>query len=113
MPNPRNLVPIIFYSHLPAEEAVDKDEVDSGEHHADGPPYEPDGEPVGGAGGVVDGEAVLRLYGGQHLGVDGEGCGGHHPCDVGAGGEESDCITLPEAEVPHEGKARDGEGGKY
>src|SRR5215204_6276158 len=109
----QNLVPIVLYPHLTAEESVDKDEVDGSKRHADSPPDEPDGESVSGAGSVVDGEAVLRLYGWQHLRVDGEGGGGHHARNVGAGGEETSCVALPKAEVPHEGEARDGEGGKY
>jgi hypothetical protein len=75
----RELVPIVLlYSHLAAEQTIDEDKVYGGEHHTDAPPSEPNGEPVGGAGGVVDGEAVLRLDGGQDLWVDGEGGRGFH-----------------------------------
>src|ERR671919_1875459 len=105
----RELVSIIFQAHLATEETVDEYEVDRREHHTDAPPHEAYGEPVGGAGGVVDGQAVLRLHGGQDVGVDGEGGGGHHARDVGAGGEEGGPVAPPEAEVPHEDKARDGE----
>src|ERR671911_3228654 len=106
------LIPIVLQAHLAAEETVDEDEVDGGEHHADGPPDEADREAVGRAGSVVDGQAVLRLHGGQDVGVDGEDGGSHHARDVGAGGEEGGPIAPPEAEVPHEDKARDGEGGE-
>src|SRR5215218_1951448 len=82
---PEGLVPIVLQTHLAAEEAVDEDEVDRGEHHADAPPHESDGETVSGAGGVVDGQAVLRLNCGQDVRVDGEGGGGHHAHNVGTG----------------------------
>src|SRR5215203_4223327 len=109
---PEGLISIVLQAHLAAEETVDEDEVDGGEHHADGPPDEADREAVGRAGSVVDRQAVLRLHGGQDLRVDGEGGGGHHARDVGAGGEEGGSIAPPEAEVPHEDEARDGEGGE-
>src|ERR671913_1052927 len=109
---PEGLIPIVLQAHLAAEETVDEDEVDGGEHHADGPPDQADREAVGRAGSVVDGQAVLRLHGGQDLRVDGEGGGGHHARDVGAGGEEGGPIAPLEAEVPHEGEARNGKGGK-
>src|SRR5215208_61710 len=81
----RELVSIIFQAHLATEETVDEYEVDRREHHTDAPPGEADGETVSGAGGVVDGEAVLRLNCGQDVGVDGEGGGGHHAHNVGTG----------------------------
>src|SRR5215203_2271981 len=81
----RELVSIIFQAHLATEETVDEYEVDRREHHTDAPPGEADGETVSGAGGVVDGEAVLRLNCGQDVGVDGEGGGSHHARDVGTG----------------------------
>src|SRR5918993_285036 len=109
---PDRLIPIVLQAHLAAEETVDEDEVDGGEHHADAPPDQADREAVGRAGSVVDGQAVLRLHGGQDLRVDGEGGGDHHARDVGAGGEEGGPIAPPEAEVPHEGEAPDGEGGE-
>ena len=59
-----NLVSLVLYPHLTAEEALNKDEVDGGKHHADGPPDKPAGEFVRGAGGIVDGEVVLRFHGG-------------------------------------------------
>src|ERR671912_1029098 len=106
------LIPIVLQAHLAAEETVDEDEVDGGERHADGPPDEADREAVGRAGSVVDGQAVLRLHGGQDLRVDGEDGGGHHARYVGAGGEEGGSIAPPEAEVPHEGETRNGKGGE-
>src|SRR5215213_9521946 len=81
----RELVSIIFQAHLATEETVDEYEVDRREHHTDAPPGEADGQTVSGAGGVVDGEAVLRLNCGQDVGVDGEGGGGHHAHNVGTG----------------------------
>src|ERR671916_1280805 len=109
---PEGLIPIVLQAHLAAEETVDEDEVDDGEHHADGPPDEANREAVGRAGGVVDGQAVLRLHGGQDVGVDGEGGGGHHARDVGTGGEEGGPVAPPEAEVSYEGESCDSEGGE-
>src|ERR671921_638244 len=109
---PEGLIPIVLQAHLAAEETVDEDEVDGGEHHADAPPDQADREAVGRAGSVMDGQAVLRLHGGQDVGVDGEDGGSHHARYVGSGGEEGGPIAPPEAEVPHEDKARDGEGGE-
>src|SRR5919112_5489129 len=106
---PEGLIPIVLQAHLAAEEAIDEDEVDGGEHHADAPPDEADREAVGRAGSVVDSQAVLRLHSGQDVGVDGEGGGGHHARDVGTRREEGGPVAPLEAEVPHEDKARDGE----
>src|ERR671921_891088 len=78
----QELVSIIFQAHLATEETVDEDEVDRREHHTGAPPGEADGETVSGAGGVVDGEAVLWLNCGQDVRVDGEGGGGHHAHNV-------------------------------
>src|SRR5215208_5315783 len=109
---PGGLVPIVLQTHLAAKEAVDEDEVDRGEHHADAPPRESDSETVSGAGGVVDGQAVLRLHGGQDVRVDCEGGGGHHARNVSAGGEKGGPVAPLEAEVPHEGESDNGEGGE-
>src|SRR5215207_4439880 len=77
-------VPFVLQAHLATKQAVDDDEVHGGEDHSDAPPDEADHHPVRRGGGVLDGEAVRRVYRGQHIRVDAEDGTGKHPDDVGA-----------------------------
>src|SRR5918994_440469 len=100
----RASIPLVFHAHLAAEETVDDDEVDGGEHHADAPPDEADCLAVVGGGRVLDRQAVCRVYGRQHLRVDAEDGAGQHPDYVGARGEEGRPFVSLEVEKDHPGQ---------
>src|SRR5215213_7593159 len=94
-------VPFVLQAHLATKQAVDDDEVHGGKDHSDAPPDEANRHPVRRGGGVLDGEAVRRVYRGQHIRVDAEDGTGKHPDDVGARREERSPVPAPEIEVEH------------
>ena len=58
------LIAFVFQAHLAAEQTVDDDEVDDGEHHTDAPPDEADSH------AVLEAEALymVRLFAGSTAG---------------------------------------------
>src|ERR687889_1759214 len=107
------LVSLVLHPDLAAEEPVDEDEVHAGEHHPDAPPDEAEHQAVRRSRGVVDREAILRVYGGQGAGGDGGGGAGHHAEDVDARGEKSRPVLPFEVEVACSGKAAEGQYRQY
>src|SRR5215212_8948159 len=97
----RASVPFVFHAHLAAEQTVDDDEVDRGEHHPNAPPDEADRLAVVGGGRVLDREAVLGVHGGQDPRVDAEDGASQHPDYVGAGREERRPVVASEVENNH------------